>query len=89
MCHVFFTHLSRQAISTADDQICTTTKICQKVNDAKQQPPREHNTDHYIYQLVMLLKKVGVMQTILEIMENNILKWYGHVLQMGDTRRHK
>ena len=37
----------------------------------------------------MLLKKVGLMQTILEIMENNMLKWYGHVLYMGDTRWHK
>jgi len=47
------------------------------------------DTDHYKYQLVMLLKKVGVMQTILEIMENNMLKWYGHILHMGDTRWHK
>ena len=37
----------------------------------------------------MLLKKVGLMQTILEIMENNMLKWYGHILHMGDTRWHK
>jgi len=37
----------------------------------------------------MLLKKVGLMQTILEIMENNMLKWYGHALHMGDTRWHK
>ena len=48
--------------------------------------PENTDTDHYKHQLVMLLKKVGVMQTILETMENNKLKWYGHVLHMGDTR---
>jgi len=51
--------------------------------------PENTDTDHYKYQLVMLLKKVGLMQTILEIMENNMLKWYGHALHMGDTRWHK
>jgi len=30
-----------QICTTAYDQICTTAKICQKVNDAKQQPPRK------------------------------------------------
>ena len=25
-------------------------------------------------------------QTVLERMENNVLKWYGHVLRMGDKR---
>jgi hypothetical protein len=30
-------------------------------------------------------KKMGVTQTILERMENNMLKWYGHVLRMEDN----
>jgi len=47
--------------------------------------PENTDTDHYKNQLVLLLKKVGVMQTILEIMENNMFKWYGHELHMGDT----
>jgi prenyltransferase beta subunit len=51
--------------------------------------PENTDTNHYKYQLVTLLKKVEVMQTILEIMENNMLKWYGHVLHMEDTRWHK
>jgi hypothetical protein len=29
---------------------------------------------------------MGVTQTILERMENNMLKWYGHVLRMEDNR---
>jgi hypothetical protein len=28
---------------------------------------------------------MGVTQTILEIMENNMLKWYAHVLRMEDN----
>jgi hypothetical protein len=28
---------------------------------------------------------MGVTQTILERMENNMLKWYGHVLRMEDN----
>jgi hypothetical protein len=28
-------------------------------------------------------RKMGVTQTILERMENNMLKWYGHVLRMA------
>jgi hypothetical protein len=32
---------------------------------------------------------MGLTQTILKIMENNMLKWYGHVLCMEDTRRPK
>jgi hypothetical protein len=27
-----------------------------------------------------------VTQTVLEIVENNILKWYGHVVCMGGNR---
>ena len=30
---------------------------------------------------------MGETQTILEEMENKILKWYAHVLRMGDNRR--
>jgi hypothetical protein len=51
--------------------------------------PEKTDNDHYKYQLVLLLKTVGVRQTILEIMENNMFKWYGHKLHMGDTRWHK
>jgi hypothetical protein len=29
---------------------------------------------------------MGVTQTILERMENNTLKWYGHILCMEDNR---
>jgi len=29
---------------------------------------------------------MGVTQTILERMENNMLKWYGHVVCMEDHR---
>jgi hypothetical protein len=29
---------------------------------------------------------MGVTQIILERMENNVLKWYGYVLRMGDKR---
>ena len=29
---------------------------------------------------------MGVTQTVLERMENNMLKWNGHVLRMGDKR---
>jgi hypothetical protein len=29
---------------------------------------------------------MGVTQTILERMENNMLKWYGYVLHMEDNR---
>ena len=29
---------------------------------------------------------MGVTETILERMENNMLKWYGHVLRMEDNR---
>jgi hypothetical protein len=31
-------------------------------------------------------EKMGVTQTILERMENNVLKWYGHVVGMEDKR---
>jgi hypothetical protein len=30
-------------------------------------------------------KKLGVTQTILERIENNVLKWYGHVLGIAVT----
>jgi hypothetical protein len=31
----------------------------------------------------VITDNMGVTQTILEKMENNILKWYGHILRMG------
>jgi hypothetical protein len=33
----------------------------------------------------LITEKMGVTQTILERMENNMLKWYGHVLHMEDN----
>ena len=29
---------------------------------------------------------MGVTETILDRMENNMLKWYGHVVRMEDNR---
>jgi len=34
----------------------------------------------------IIREKIGVIQTILEIMENSALKWYGHVVCMEDKR---
>jgi hypothetical protein len=34
----------------------------------------------------VIREKMGVTQTILERMEYNMLKWYGHVLCMKDNR---
>jgi len=30
-------------------------------------------------------EKIGITKTILERMENNMLKWHGRALQMGDN----
>jgi hypothetical protein len=39
--------------------------------------------------LELIREGVQVAQTVLKGLENNVLKWHGHVLQLADNNRRK